>query len=67
MTHSIVMAEPQAQLQREIADPRVSQRRVAESYEFASRTPGEVDWPLVDEWIVDRWDVAGLAWIKGQA
>ena len=63
----IEMVDPQGQLLREVADPRMKRDDVALTYAFALRQPGEVDWAKVNHAIIDRWSLSALKYIKEQA
>lgn len=60
---SIQMVDPQGQLLREVAD----RDDVALTYAFALRQAGEIDWPLVNRAILDRWSLSALKHIKERA
>ncbi len=61
----ITMVDVQGQLEREIADRRVTRKDVALTYAFGIRDcPDEVDWPKINRLIIDRWSMAALRFIK---
>ena len=70
----ILLADCENQLLREIAEPCLKRRDVAQTYRLAMesvRDEGEpreaVDWAKVNRAIVARWSTSGLTWIKTQA
>jgi hypothetical protein len=61
------MIDPQGQALQEIADPRMKRGDVALTYAFCLRQ-GETDRIAeVNRAIMDRWSMAALRYIKGQA
>lgn len=63
----IEMVDVQGALEREIADRRMTRDDVALTYAFGLAQPGEVDWPAVNQLILDRWSMAALRYIKDKA
>ena len=68
----IELADPEAQLLAEIADKAMKRRDVAMTYRLAWRATlgpdgATVDWPKVNEAIVERWSLSALAFIKKTA
>jgi hypothetical protein len=65
------LADPQAQLLEEIANPALHRKDVMMTYALAIRqdlrTDGEVEWPVVNTAIVARWSKGSLNWIKREA
>jgi hypothetical protein len=61
------MVDVEGQLLSEIADPRMKREDVALTYAFGLRQPNEVDWPRVNNAIIDRWSMNALKWIKTYA
>lgn len=50
-----------------IDDPSARRIDVAERYANCLQTPGRVDWPMVNEAILERWPPSSLEWIKAHA
>lgn len=63
----VEMVDPQGTILREIADPAMTRDDVALTYAFAIRQRDEIDWPLVNARIVNRWSRAALVYIKTKA
>lgn len=61
------MVDPQGQLEREIADKRMTRDDVAATYAFALRQQDEVDFPRVNRLIMERWSRSALEYVKGKA
>lgn len=61
------MVDVQGQLEREIADERMTRDDVALTYAFGLRQHDEVDWPKVNQAIINRWSFAALRYIKEKA
>ena len=54
-------------LLREIADPKLYRRDVAQTYRLAMQSREATDWPRVNRAIIARWSVSALEYIKAQA
>ena len=56
-------------LLREIAEPELTRRDVAQTYALALRSSerDRIDWGKVNRAIMARWSPAALEWIKKQA
>jgi hypothetical protein len=68
MSFRFELADPEGQLLEEIADPAMKRRDVALTYGLAMRgSKDRVDWPKVNQAILERWSLAGLEWIKAFA
>ncbi len=52
---------------REIADPAMKRRDVAQTYALAMRSSWPTDWRAVNEAIIARWSKSALVWIKERA
>jgi hypothetical protein len=52
---------------REIADPAMKRRDIAQTYHLALRSSHPTDWPRVNAAIMERWGRSALIWIKTQA
>ena len=63
----ITLVDPQGDLMREIADDWMTRKDVALTYAFAMRSADDVDWPIVNQAIIERWSMAGLKFVKEQA
>lgn len=64
----VEMLDVQGNLEREIADERMTRKDVALTYAFGIRDcPDEVDWPKVNQLIIDRWSLSALKFIKEYA
>ena len=63
----IELADPEAVLLRETADPGCTRKDVALTYAFALRGTRKPDWATVNEAIVARWSKSGLHWVKALA
>jgi hypothetical protein len=65
----VEMIDVQGQLEREIADQRLTREDVALTYAFAIRQWGPMDerYAVVNRAIMERWSLAGLKWIKTRA
>ena len=66
MSHlTVTMVDVQGQLEREIADKRMTRKDVMLTYAFGIRDcPDQVDWPKVNGLIIDRWSPNALRFIK---
>lgn len=51
----------------EISDHHFHQRDIAKTYRIAIRQGSDVDWPVVNGAIIDRWSISGLLRIKDAA
>jgi hypothetical protein len=63
----IDLVDPQGTLLAEIADKRMTRDDVAMTYAFAIRQHAEVDWPTVNQAIMNRWSQSALIYIKTKA
>lgn len=63
----IRLADPQATLLEEIADPAVRVKNVTLTYAFALLDQGAVDWPRVNRAIIARWSASALDRVKRDA
>jgi len=54
-------------LLEEIADKRMKQKDIAQTYALALRSRDEMDWRVVNKAIVERWSHSGLEHIKKMA
>ena len=54
-------------LLREIADPAMKRRDVAQSYALAIRSGEVTNWLRVNDAIIARWSLSALVFIKQQA
>jgi len=63
----IRLADPQATLLEEIADPAVRIRDVTITYAFALLDQDAVDWPEVNKAILARWSARTLDRVKRDA
>ena len=54
-------------LLREIADPAMKRRDVAQSYALAMRSGEVTNWLRVNDAIIARWSLSALVFIKRQA
>jgi hypothetical protein len=63
------LADCEAHLLREIADPAMKRKDVAQSYALAMKSSerDSVDWGKVNRAIIARWSQSALNWIKEQA
>jgi hypothetical protein len=61
------LVDPQRQLLDEIANPARKRRDVAATYALAMNDMEDVDWPLVNRAIMERWSLAGLRYVKATA
>lgn len=65
MSFTVTMVDVQGNLEREIADKRLTRDDVLLTYAFGIRDcPDEVDWAKVNGLIVDRWSLNALKYIK---
>jgi hypothetical protein len=62
----IEMFDVQGQLEREIADERMTRDDVALTYAFAIREGG-VDFAVINRLILERWSMNALKYIKEKA
>lgn len=68
MTIRVGLVDVQGQLEREIADKRMTRDDVALTYAFGLRDePDDVDWRKVNHLIIERWSIAALRYIKESA
>lgn len=67
----IEMADCEATLLAEIADPAFTRKDVAKTYALALRSSererGLIDWSKVNRAIIARWSPSALQWIKQKA
>jgi hypothetical protein len=63
-TLGVHMENPQAVILRDVADPTMKRQDVALAYAWAIRQADEVDFTVINQAIVERWSVSGLAFIK---
>lgn len=63
----VEMVGVEAQLLREIADPKMTRDDVALSYAFGIHGTEDVDWKRVNEAILERWSMSALHYIKTKA
>ncbi len=63
------MADCEATMLREIAEPSCKRKDVAKSYALTLRSSERpsVNWKKVNAAIIARWSLSALAWIKRQA
>ncbi len=63
------MADCEATMLREIAEPSCKRKDVAKSYALSLRSSErrQIDWLKVNSAIVERWSFSALVWIKRQA
>ena len=61
------MVDVQGTILREIADPQMTRDDVAATYAFAIRQASQVDFPTVNQAIIDRWSMSALRYIKEKA
>jgi hypothetical protein len=54
-------------LLEEIADKRMTRGDVALTYAFALYEGDDIDWPKVNQAIIDRWSLSALKYIKEAA
>jgi len=52
---------------REISDKRFKRDDIVATYRFALISSEEIDWPVVNHAIIDRWSRSGLKYIKNKA
>lgn len=68
---SVALVDVEAQLLREISDPRMKRDDVALTYAFAIRQAQElgesIDYARVNGAIMERWSMAALKYIKERA
>ena len=64
---SLELANCTNHLLREIADPAMKRRDVAQSYALAIRSQETTDYARVNAAIVARWSLSALVFIKRQA
>ena len=66
---TIEMADCEATMLREIAEPLCKRIDIAKSYALALRSSerGSIDWKKVNAAIIERWSIAALKWIKAKA
>jgi hypothetical protein len=63
-TMRLVLGTPTETLIEEITVLKLTQKDVAITYGLALRDPSNVDWPRVNQAIIERWSEAGLERIK---
>jgi hypothetical protein len=63
----LVLTTPTETLLSEINELRLKQKDVAITYALAMRDHGNVDWPTVNQAIINRWSRSGLVRIKEMA
>lgn len=64
----VTMCDVQGQLEREIADKRMTRSDVATTYAFGIRDcPDEIDWAKINRLIIDRWSLNALKFVKESA
>lgn len=67
----IYLAAPEWQILREIAEPSLKRRDIAQTYHLAIKAQAEdgavIDWARVNAAILARWSPSSLEWIKKQA
>lgn len=61
------LADTTNTLLREIADPAMKRKDVAQTYALALRSSWPTDWRVVNEAIIARWSKSALVWIKNYA
>lgn len=63
------LANCESHLLREIADPAMNRKDVAQSYALAMKSSerDQIDWAKVNKAIMARWSASGLKWIKESA
>lgn len=59
-----VLSTPTETLLAEIASTKFTRRQIAATYALAMRDPSNVDWPTVNEAIINRWSRSALVHIK---
>ena len=64
---SLELANCTNHLLREIADPRMKRRDIAQSYALAMRSSEMTDYAAVNKAVIARWSLSGLGYIKRQA
>ena len=64
---SLELANCTNHLLREIADPRMHRRDVAQSYALAMRSSEATDYATINAAIIARWSLSALEYIKNQA
>lgn len=66
-----ILSNPGEHLLREIAEPDLKRRDIAQTYRLAMLaedvTGERIDWSEVNAAIIARWSRSGLHWIKKQA
>jgi threonine synthase len=67
MSTRIELADCENVLLREIADKRLKQADVALTFAMAMASSEEVNWPRVNEAIIERWSISGLRRVKEMA
>ena len=60
----IELADPEGDLLREIADPKMTRNDVRLTYRLALRSQDRVDWGKVNRAIIERWSETALLLIK---
>ena len=61
----VMMVDVEGNLLREIADQRMTRDDVMLTYAFGIRDcPDDVQWPIVNAAILDRWSMSALRYIK---
>lgn len=63
----IVLSTPTETLLNEINVLKLTQKQVALTYALAIRYPEGVDWPRVNQAIIERWSNHGLTQVKRMA
>lgn len=61
------LADPQAQLITEIADPATTIKSLTLTYAFALLDQDAVEWPVVNRAIIERWSASALDRVKKNA
>ena len=52
---------------RELGVPKLTRNQFALTYALAMCSREDIDWPVVNRAVVDRWSLAGLRYIKDKA
>ena len=61
------LVAPTQTLLDEVADPKMKRNDIVATYALALTTMEEVDWPVVNRAIIDRWSLSALTYIKDRA
>lgn len=61
------MVDPQGVILREIADNRLTRDDIASTYAWCIRQRDECDFRVINQAILERWSLSGLAYIKKRA